>query len=128
VTSRTEFSGGIVGEAGIADGNGLEIEGFLNPDGSITATEIKKLGSPVSGSEIVLQGVVANVSSAAYTYTVAGITVNASTVPADEIDDDGDTPLTLSGFFAKLTENRTVVKAKGSYGAGVLTANKIEIE
>jgi len=128
-TSRTEFSGGIVGEAGIAGGNGLEIEGFLNPDGSITATEIKKLGSPVSATEIVLQGVAATVSSTAYTYTVAGITVNYAI--ASEIEDEdgnGSAVLTLDQFRAKLVAGRTVVKAKGTFAAGVLTADKIEIE
>jgi len=127
-TSRTEFDG-LAGEANIVSGNGLEIEGFLNPDGSITATEIKKLGSPVSATEIVLQGVAATVSSTAYTYTVAGITVNYA--GASEIEDEdanGSAVLTLGQFRAKLVAGRTVVKAKGSYGAGVLTANKIEIE
>jgi hypothetical protein len=128
VTSRTEFDG-LAEETDIAGGNGLEIEGFLNPDGSITATEIKKLGIPVSDTEIVLQGVAATVSSTAYTYTVAGITVNyAGASEIEDEDAEGSAVLTLDQFRAKLVAGRTVVKAKGSYGAGVLTAGKIEIE
>jgi hypothetical protein len=129
VTSRTEFDGAIAEETDIALGVGLEIEGFLNPDGSITATEIKGLDTTVDPQEIVLQGVAAAVSSTAYTYTVAGITVNYAI--ASEIEDEdaeGSVVLTLDQFRAKLVAGRTAVKAKGSFDAGVLTADKIEIE
>jgi hypothetical protein len=128
VTSLTEdkVAGGV---GSIAAGDGLKIRGFLNNDGAtITVTKIDDIGI-VDADKIVLQGIAANPSSTAYTYTVAGVTVNYA--GATEIEDEdaaGSAALTLAQFRDKITGGRTAVKAKGSFAAGAFTAHKIEIE
>jgi hypothetical protein len=128
VTSLTEdnVAGGV---GSIAIDAGLKIRGFLNNDGlTLTATKIEAI-SHVAAGDIVLQAVAADPSSPAYTYTVAGITVNYST--ATEIEDEdaeGSAVLTLAQLHGKITGGRTVVKAKGSFAAGIFIADKVEIE
>jgi hypothetical protein len=42
--------------------------------------------------------------------------------------DDNDRIITLDQFFALLVADRTIVKARGTFSAGTITADKIEIE
>lgn len=131
ITSRTELINLPTGIGAISAGNGLRIRGFLNNDGTtITATRVEKLNSPVDAGKIILQGPVSSFSAADKTLVIVNITVNASTVPANEIQNDGDQEITLDQFFASLIANRTIVKARGTFNAGTITitANKIEIE
>jgi cytochrome c-type biogenesis protein CcmE len=111
-----------------AGGSNVEIRGFLNLDGTVTATKIKDGGG---GSDF-LQGLVTNINSGAHTFKIAGITVNAggTGVTARPNDDNGSDTLTMDreAFFGSLSEGRTVVKAKGTFAAGTLAATEIEIE
>ena len=112
----------------ILGGDGLRIRGFQNGDGSITATSIEKLGSAVATGNEILQGPVSAKNEGAKTLTIIGITVDLSTVPANEIKDDSDNIITLAQFYASITLNRTEVKVRGSYSAGTMTAGKAELE
>ena len=123
VTSTTELIN-LVNIAAIAFGDGLRIRGFLNSDGvSFTATRVEKLGSPVS--KVVLQGPVA--AKTATTVTIAGITVDLSTASTFQ-DNNGVAIANLTQFLAKVTPGSTVVKAKGSFSSGTLTAEEAELE
>lgn len=125
VTSLTEFEG-IIGESGIASGDGLRIEGFMNTDGvTITATKIKKLGSPVASDKVILQGVVASFTGS-FELVIAGITVDYAA--AADVEDASGNPITLAQFLALLSANTTVVKAQGTFSPGTLTAKSIEID
>jgi hypothetical protein len=128
-TSMTELINLPTGIGAILAGDGLRIRGFLNNDGTtITATRIEKLSNPVTADKIILQGPVSSLNSVAMTLVIVGITVNASAVPANEIQNDNDQVITIDQFFASLTANRTIVKARGSFSPDTLTADKIEIE
>ena len=123
LTSQTDTSGLTVGLTG-----GLKVRGFLNLDGvTITATRIDSLSNPVDVDKHILQGPVSSFDAPARTLTIAGITVNASGTGV-EFEDDNDALITPSQFFALLTANRTIVKARGTFAAGTITADKVEIE
>jgi hypothetical protein len=132
VTSKTEFSSNLTSTAGIAVGDGLRIRGFVNNDGSsITATRVDKQ-SPLSNNRSILRGPVKNINASASTFTILGITINASTATARPNDDSGNSTQTMTpeSFFTSLTADRTIVKARGTFDAGTNTiaADEIELE
>jgi uncharacterized protein DUF5666 len=128
VSSLTEFANLTGGAADISAGQGLKIRGFENPDGTLTATRIEGLVSPMDANKISIQGVVEASSDSTRTITVIGTTINAS----------GATQVVLDGkltfpelFFLTLARNRSsVIKATGTFSAGpqsLLTADKVEM-
>jgi hypothetical protein len=128
VTSRTELSSLVGGVAGIAQGQGLKVRGFSNPDGTITATQVDELSNPAADNKIIIQGVTEAFSATSHTITVLGIAVNAA--GATEVGRDGQI-LSLDQLFAQLTVDRTIVKVTGSFSPGpppLLTASEIDIE
>ncbi len=132
VTSKTEFSSNLTSTAGIAVGDGLRIRGFVNNDGSsITATRVETQ-SPLSNNRSILRGPVKNINASASTFTILGITINASTATARPNDDSGNSTQTMTpeSFFTSLTADRTIVKARGTFDAGTNTiaADEIELE
>lgn len=123
VTSATELIN-LANIAAITGGDGLRIGGFLNRDGvSFTATRVEKLGSPVS--KVILQGPVA--SKTTTTLTIAGITVDLSSASTFQ-DNNGMAIANLTQFLAQVTPGSTVVKAKGTFSSGTLTAEEAELE
>jgi len=106
----------------------LEIRGFLNLDGTITAVRIKDGG----GGDPFLQGVVTDINAAAHTFKIAGIVISAGSAVARPNDDNGTDTLTmnLDSFFASLTAGKTAVKAKGLFSTppATITATEVEIE
>jgi len=111
----------------IAAGAGVKVRGFLNDDGSITATRIDSTNA-VNPDRHILQGPVSSFDNGARTMIILGITINAATVEADEIEDANDNLISLGQFFASLTVDRTIVKTRGAFAGGAISANKIEIE
>lgn len=110
-------------------GAGLRIRAFLNNDNTtFTATRIDVLSGPVSASQHILQGTVGSFNATARTLVIFGLTVDASGVPAIEVQNDADQVITFDQFFGAITLNRTFVKARGSFSGSTLTANKIELE
>ncbi|HET7319263.1 MAG TPA: DUF5666 domain-containing protein, partial [Nitrospirota bacterium] len=129
-TSGTRLSN-LASSASITVGDGLRIRGFLNRDGStITATRVEKLSNPVQSNKIIVQGPVKNIDSTGHTFAIMGITISAGASTARPNDDTGSETLTmpLADFFAALTADRTIVKARGTFSGGTLTATEIELE
>jgi hypothetical protein len=124
LTSRTDTSGLTGGLTG-----GLKVRGFLNLDGvTITAMRIDSLSNPVDVDKHILQGPVSSFNAPTRTLTITGITVNASSVSANDVKNADDQVIPIDQFFGLLTANRTIVKARGTFAAGTITANQIEIE
>jgi len=125
ITSGTKLG------AAIAAGDGVRIRGFINRDGAtVTATRIDKVNAVTAGKTIV-QGPVKNIDATAHTFTILGIPISPSaTIIARPNDDNSTDTLTmpLADFFSALTAGKTIVKAKGTFSAGTLTAAEIELE
>jgi hypothetical protein len=130
-TTRTRFEGGLVSEASITAGDGLRVRGFLNLDGTITATRVIKQ-NPDSNGRSILQGPALEVSTQAKTLKIAGITITMATGASsfdDSISADDNVPFaSLDAFFAAISAKKTIVKAKGTFSGGTLAATEIEIE
>jgi uncharacterized protein DUF5666 len=110
-------------------GAGLRVRAFLNNDNNtFTATRIETLSNPVAADQNILQGVVSSFNATARTLVIFGLAVDASGVPANEVQNDNDVIITFDQFFGAITLNRTFVKARGSFSGSTLTANKIELE
>jgi hypothetical protein len=115
----------------ITAGDGLRIRGFINRDGAtITATRLEKLSNSVAANKIILQGPVKNIDATAHTFSILGISINAGSSTARPNDDNGTDTLTmpLADFFSALAADRTIVKVKGTFSGGTLTASEIELE
>jgi len=126
ITGTTDTSGATLP---ITAGTGVRIRAFLNNDNTtFTATRIDTLSGPVAADQQILQGTVSSFNAAARTLVIFGLTVDASGVPASEVQNDDDVIITFDQFFGAITLNRTFVKARGSFSGSTLTANKIELE
>jgi hypothetical protein len=95
---------------------------------TITAMRIDSLSNPVDVDKHILQGPVSSFNAPTRTLTITGITVNASSVSANDVKNADDQVIPIDQFFGLLTANRTIVKARGTFAAGTITANQIEIE
>jgi len=132
-TSLTRFEGGLTTAATITAGDGLRIRGFLNRDGSITATRVIKQ-NPDSNGRSILQGPALQVNATAKSMQIAGITITVATGTPSFNDDstdsvDDNVPFaSLDQFFAAIGSKTMIVKAKGTFASGTLTATEIEIE
>ncbi|MBI5507897.1 MAG: hypothetical protein HY903_03980 [Deltaproteobacteria bacterium] len=121
VTSLTEIRGGALGA-----GAGVQIRGFLNNDGvTITATRINVLSSPVQSDRLIIQGLASTADATAETVRVLGFTVD--TAAADYMN-LADEVVPAATFFAGVVPGRTIVKARGSFAAGILTADEVQLE
>ena len=131
VTSKSEFSSNLTGVAAILAGDGVRIRGFVNNDGSITATRVEKRSNAVQSDQVIIQGPVSSKDATAKTLVILGIPVsiaaNASSMD-DSPDDNNVTFANIDAFLAAVSEGRTVVKAKGTFLSGSLAATELEIE
>jgi hypothetical protein len=115
---------------GIIPGDGLKIRGFLSKDGTtISATRVKQLDRPVEADKILLQGPVSSVDATpgAEKLVIAGVTVAISGAQEHGMR-KGEREVALGDFLGSIVLDRTIVKARGSFGDGVLSANKLELE
>jgi sorbitol-specific phosphotransferase system component IIA len=114
----------------IIKGDGLKIRGFLSKDGTtISATRVKRLDRPVEPDKILLQGPVSSVDATpgAEKLVIAGVTVAISGAGQHGMR-HGEREVALGDFLGSIVLDRTIVKARGSFGDGLLSANKLEIE
>jgi hypothetical protein len=63
--------------------------------------------------------------SAPNSLVIAGIAVDTTGVSSVEID---ESPSNITLFFADLEVDRSVVKARGTFAAGEITADEVSIE
>jgi hypothetical protein len=117
-------------------GEGVRIRAFLNQDkAAFTATRIDEDSNPIDANRIIVQGLVIS-SSNNQTFVLvdaqAGFTVNTAGLSDLNFKDDNDASIGRTAFFCNLQPGRTVVKARGSYSSGTLTAappdGEVEIE
>lgn len=116
--------------ADIKVGDHLEITAFANPDpanpdkGIITKIERKN-----PSSEISLKGPVNASFPSAGTFILMGLTIDTNGSGVQFRNNSGT--ITSAAFFAALTAEKTIVKAKGTAfntGTKTLTATEVEIE
>ncbi len=102
---------------GIADGLFVEVKSTLGQYNAGTHTlvasdvEYKVESSPSENDKTEIEGIVADFNGGAKTFTVSGISVNASSI-------------TLPQGFG----NGSIVEVEGTYAGGVLTASKVTVK
>jgi hypothetical protein len=133
ITSRTDQS---PRDGSFLVGEGVRIRAFLNQDkAAFTATRIDEDSNPIDANRIIVQGLVIDSSNNQTIVLVdaqAGFTVNTDRLSDLNFKDDNDASIGRTAFFSNLKLGRTVVKARGSYSSGTLTAappdGEVEIE
>jgi len=109
--------------AGLAAGDHLRVDGFLDGNGRVVASQLQRFDAT---STTILQGPVTSVDSAGKRLVILGVTVSIS--PAVEMV-KGISPFAdFNSFAAQVATGSTVVKAKGMSSDGTFTAASLEIE
>ena len=129
VTSKTELNNLSGGISGIQAGDGLRVRGFVNIDGSITATRVESQNA-VQADRHILQGPVTSKDAASKSLVILGVTISASGASSmdDSPDDSNPAFANIDAFFSAVTAGKTIVKARGAISGSTMTANEIEIE
>jgi len=113
-------------EAGLAAGDGVNIEAHLDADGfSLTAIRVERQSNPVRTDDNELRGPVAVADEPTLTVVIAGVTIDLSSA---ELQDRNEMPMSAEDFFAALSGPTTVVQARGELVDGVLIADEAELE
>jgi len=109
------------------DGLNVRIRGRASGASSVIATEIEGQGPAVASADVILQGLVANVSNP--TFTILGVPVDTSLLidPAD-FKGVNDSPIGRAAFFNALAANGGLVKAKGSLSGALAAGSLREVE
>ena len=109
--------------AGLAAGDHLLVDGYLNGNGQVVASQLQRFDAAAT---TILQGPVSSVDSAGNRLVILGVTVSIS--PAVEMV-KGISPFAdFSSFASQVATGSTVVKAKGTSSDGTFTAASLEIE
>jgi len=116
-------------------GEGVRIRAFLNQDNTtFSATRIEEDSNPIPSGRVIVQGLVISASNPTIVliHATGGFTVNTTGLSDLNFKDDNDASIGRSAFFSALKPGQTVVKARGSYASGTLTAappdGEVEIE
>lgn len=112
----------------------VEVHAFVDDSGAIVAVRVVEVGDSHGGRDIVQARVVAE-NEAARTLGLldAAAPINVAFAADAEFEDDDGRPLTGAQFFAAVvpaspTNAGTLVKVKGRFAGGVLTAEEGELE
>jgi hypothetical protein len=105
----------------------FKIEGYGDDSGSILYAD--KIDSTGPGDDIFQAPVQAETGAPGYTMTLYGVTVDLATAT---FADSEEATLTIDQFFSAVTpataNGGTLIKAKGTFAAGTLTADEAELE
>jgi hypothetical protein len=129
----TEFKNTSATSTNLAPLNGrsVRIRGRASGANSVIATEIEDRGPAVANADVILQGFATTVNNP--TFVILGVPVDTSLL-SDPADFNGvnDNDIGRAAFFAALTPNGGLVKAKGRLpAANVMAANflrEVELE
>lgn len=122
VTATTIFDGA-TGLAAINAGQVLEVSGFTNADGAITATRIEVKGT----GEAKIRGTVGNIDPAAKTFTLTVMPATA-TAPALAFTVDFSTAAVVPDAAALVNGAYIKVKSATTPSGTALTATKISVK
>lgn len=118
----------------VAGADRVEVHAFVDDMGAIVAVLVVEIGNSHGGRDIVQARVVAE-NEAAMTLGLldAAAPINVAFAADAEFENDDGMPITAAQFFAAVeaaspTNAGTLVKAKGSFAGGVLTAVEAELE
>lgn len=107
----------------IQRGDHLEIRGLRDSSNRVVA---RRLERQAADTQSLLQGPVSNPNAGAGTLSILGIPVQSS--PTTQFRDRNEAAIPLNTFFSQLTPDSSVVKAKGLFNNGLLTATEMELE
>jgi len=109
----------------LAATNWIRIEAVIDSSGNVFATRVEQDNDDEDLSRIILQGPVANIpDTPPGPFTILGVDIALGSGVEYRVE---DTPISEAIFFANLVEGR-VIKARGTFAAGTLTANRLELE
>lgn len=118
----------------VAGADRVEVHAFVDDAGAIVAVLVVEIGSSHGGRDIVQARVVAeNEAARALGLLDAAAPINVAFAADAEFENDDGTPITAAQFFAAVeaaspTNAGTLVKVKGRFAGGVLTAEEAELE
>jgi hypothetical protein len=126
----TDFkgSGATASDLSVYDGKSVRIRGRASGASSVIASEIEDGGPSDPNADVELQGNATDVANP--TFRILGVSVDTSSlVDNADFQDANDNPITRSAFFAAITPNGGLVKAKGrlpGVGGNVLAAGALD--
>lgn len=111
----------------------VEVRAYVDKVGTIIAVRLRKVGG---GSDVLQTPVSAKDATAKTLVLLTGgnaVNVTLSATPEDHFLDHNHVPIGSSAFFAAVTPASgtmagTLVKVKGTYSAGTITATEVELE
>jgi len=106
-------------------GDWLQIDAVLDDNGDLFATSVQQDNDNADLSNIVLKGPAANITILpSFSFFIQGVEI----VPVSGVEYKvEDIPISETIFYNNLAEG-TIVKAKGSFLSGVLTATQLSLE
>jgi len=124
--TRFEDKGGVNSEPDdLAPGDWVRIEGVVSGNGDVFATRIEQDNGDEDLTRIILEGPAAGTPGPTPgSFTILGVTIDREPGVQYRIE---DVPVSGTVFFANLTDGR-FVKARGSFAAGTLTAEELDLQ
>lgn len=123
VNALTDYKGGPT-FANLSAPNHLRIRGRPGAGNTVIVTELEQR-STTSDSRVILQAPATSVS--APSLTLLGITVDTTSVSDNNFHDVTDAPIGRAAFFTAAKVG-TLVKARGTNSAGIVTWDQMELE
>ncbi len=114
----TEFKDTAATAANLAplDGRSVRIRGRASGANSVIASEIEDRGASDPNADVELQGNATNVANP--TFEILGVAVDTSSLDPGDFQDVNDSPIGSAAFYAAITPDGGLVKAKGRLPAG----------
>ncbi|UCF31263.1 MAG: hypothetical protein JSV26_02240 [bacterium] len=103
----------------------LRVEASIDSSGALTATRVERDNDAADSSRVILKGPASGVPVTPGPFFIVGVNIVEGTGVEYRLGED--TPIDRATFFANLSENREV-KARGSFAAGTLTADRLELD